>query len=500
VNRRAPALAWALVLLGCAGPAAAHIMQVPYNLPVPFWMYAYGATGALIASFVVVGYFVKADTAQRTLRSYDLSGSRFARVFAHPALLGALRIVSVFLLALTIATGLFGTAYASANFNMTFFWIVFLLGFTYLTALIGDLYSVVGPWLVVCEWIERVWRDAFRPRLVYPRWLGYYPALAFYMALIWLELFGKTSPRSLSIALLIYTVINFGGAWVFGRTAWFRHGELFAVFLRLIAKIAPLDIVPGPARGERPRLRLRRPFAGLVAERADHFSLILFVLFMLSSTAFDGIHDTVPWVAIFWRGVYPVLATFVGTHSAQPYLVLVEFYYYWQWLMLFLSPFIYLAIYLGFVALAKLVTRTDKPLGELALAFAYSLIPIALVYNMTHYFTLLLSQAPSIVPLLSDPFGFGWKLLGSTSADAQPIILDAGFIWHTQVWLILFGHIVSVYLSHVEALKVFKTSRQALLSQIPLLLLMVALTTIGLWILSLPIAAGQVLLPTPGSG
>jgi len=220
----------------------------------------------------------------------------------------------------------------------------------------------------------------------------------------------------------------------------------------------------------------------------------------VSIHAFDGIHETVPWVAIFWRGIYPVLAGIVGTHVAQPYLFLVNFYYYWQWLMLFLSPFIYLAIYLGFLALAKLITRTDKTLRELALTFAYSLVPIALVYNVTHYFTLLLAQGPSIASLISDPFGFGWNLFGTRSVDGQAILLDAGVIWHTQVWLILFGHIVSVYLSHVEALKVFKTTRQATLSQIPLLLLMVALTTIGLWILSLPIAAGQVLLPTPNSG
>jgi hypothetical protein len=491
---------WVVALLFSAGPATAHIMQVPYNLPVPFWMYAYGATAALIASFVVVGYFVKADSAERSLRTHDISGSRLVHLIAYPAVLDTARFVSVCLLALAILTGLFGTRYPNANFNMTFFWIVFVLGFTYLSALIGDFYSLVNPWYALCDAFEAVKRDAFRPRVPYPGWLGYYPAFVLYMAFIWLELFGRSSPRSLSIALLIYTAINLAGAWTFGKVAWFRHAELFAVFLRLIGKIAPVEIERSEGSARALRVRLRKPFVGLVAERAPHFSLIMFVLFMLSSTAFDGIHETVPWVAIFWRGIYPVLAATVGTHVAQPYLFLVNFYYYWQWLMLFLSPFIYLAIYLGFLALAKLITRTDKTLRELALTFAYSLIPIALVYNITHYFTLLLAQGPSIASLISDPFGFGWNLFGTRSVDGQAILLDAGIIWHTQVWLILFGHIVSVYLSHVEALKVFRTTRQATLSQIPLLLLMVALTTIGLWILSLPIAAGQVLLPTPNSG
>jgi hypothetical protein len=68
-------------------------------------------------------------------------------------------------------------------------------------------------------------------------------------------------------------------------------------------------------------------------------------------------------------------------------------------------------------------------------------------------------------------------------------------VWHTQVALILAGHIVSVYLAHVEALKVFPNPRHAVLSQLPMLVLMVLLTTVGLWILSLPIDAGQLSAP-----
>jgi hypothetical protein len=204
----------------------------------------------------------------------------------------------------------------------------------------------------------------------------------------------------------------------------------------------------------------------------------------------------VPWVGIFWKYLYPVLESATG----QPYRVLVNVFYYWQWLMLLLAPFIYLAIYYAFIGLAKLVTRTEIPLKALALAFAFSLIPIAFVYHATHYFTLLLAQGPAIVALLSDPFGVGSNLFGTRGLFREGILLEAGTIWHTQVWLILLGHIVSVYLSHLEALRVFKSSRQATLSQAPLLVLMVALTTIGLWILSLPIAAGQVLLPPTSPG
>ena len=61
--------------------------------------------------------------------------------------------------------------------------------------------------------------------------------------------------------------------------------------------------------------------------------------------------------------------------------------------------------------------------------------------------------------------------------------------------LILLGHVVSVYLAHVEALKTFQNAYRAAISQIPMLLLMVCLTSAGLWILSLPIASGQMPMP-----
>jgi hypothetical protein len=53
-----------------------------------------------------------------------------------------------------------------------------------------------------------------------------------------------------------------------------------------------------------------------------------------------------------------------------------------------------------------------------------------------------------------------------------------------------------VYVAHVESLRLFVTARQARASQLPMLVLMMIFTTLGLWILSLPIAAGIVIQPT----
>jgi hypothetical protein len=45
-----------------------------------------------------------------------------------------------------------------------------------------------------------------------------------------------------------------------------------------------------------------------------------------------------------------------------------------------------------------------------------------------------------------------------------------------------------VYLAHIEALAIFSTPRRAAVSQLPMLVLMMLFTTMGLWILSLPLS------------
>ena len=475
-----------LFAAGC-GCAEAHSFGVMYTLPMPFWMYAFAVSATLALSFLMIGVFATGQSPERVSRAIEIQG------VVPPAIWTILRGLSVVLLVLTILTGLFGTQSPFNNFSLTFFWIGFVLGFAYLTALVGDLYAFINPWHVLCDIIERLRPLAFKGLVPYPALLAYYPALALYMGFIWLELFGHTTPRTMGLTLVGYTTLNFAAAALFGADAWFRYGEFFAVFFRLLGKISPLAYAPSPAPRSKITVRLRRPFIGLIEETADHPSILLFVLFMISSTAFDGVHETLPWVQVFWRYVYPPLTWAID----RPYSFFVGLYYDWQWSMLWLSPFIYFTIYLLFI---WMTAGSDWRLRERALLFGYSLIPIALVYNISHYFTLLFTDAPRLLPLISDPFGSGGDLFGTAQFVNEPMYPPpARFVWHIQVGLILLGHVVSVYLAHRQALRIFPEGRKALRSQFPMLILMIALTSVGLWILSLPIGAGQVLDPTPTS-
>ncbi|MGH8561802.1 MAG: hypothetical protein ACRES4_07555, partial [Nevskiales bacterium] len=342
------------------GTALAHSFGLAYNLPVPFWLYAWGATAALAASFLVFGYFVSADADDRILRSVDLSQGSWLCVARRIRLLFLLKLLSVSSLLLCMIAGFAGTRSPYGNFNMTFFWIVFVLGFTYLTALVGDLYAAINPWRVLGEAIGKLFRGYPAGKFRYPARLGYWPALLFYMAFIWIELFGKTGPFSLAVMLGAYSLINLAGIGLVGLRDWFRYCEFFSLFLRLIASMAPVEFRPAEGAGQGARLRLRFPFIGLIESPAENIGMLVFVLFMLSSTAFDGLSATVVWQKLFWLDLYQVvLRDWVGSNPLAAFPAMRKLAFYWQSFWLFASPFVYLAVYLLFIWLTRLVTRSE---------------------------------------------------------------------------------------------------------------------------------------------
>ena len=460
--------------------AFAHSFGRLYNLPVPFWMYLYGAAAALAVSFLLVAYFVTVGSAQQQTPTRDLRNAAWVVTLRKLRLIPALKMFSLMGLLLCLITGFFGSDNPYFNFSMTFFWIVFVLGFTYITACIGNLYASINPWKVMAGMLGEKFS---RGRFAYPAVLSYWPALLLYMAFISIELFAHTKPFSLASILLGYTVLNLVSVWLIGAAAWFRYCEFFSVFLGLIARMAPLDYAPG-------HLRLRAPFMGLLEVRAESYALLIFVLFSLSSTAFDGLRETLPWVQLFWADKLNILTPMLGKPPVYFYAMLRPIYTAYEMLCLLLSPFLYMAVYLVFIAMAKWITRSSLTVRELALRFGFSLLPIALVYNVTHYYTLIYTQGTKIIAIVSDPFGMGWNLFGTAQMFRGPILPDMGFVWHTQVGLIVFGHIVSVYLAHVEALRTFETPRKAMLSQLPMLGMMMVFTASGLWILAQPITNG----------
>lgn len=474
------------LLLGSGLPvmAQAHAFIQPYKLPMPYWMYIYGAIAALVLSFVVLALFV-GRSGQQTSSSWDFGDAAWIHCCRRLRLKLWFQIATVFLLLLSIVSGFVGNQDPSRNINMTLFWVIFTLGFSYFVALFGDWYAILNPWQSLARWLSRLWPSLEAGRWQYSQRLAYWPALLLYMGFIWIELLGNTRPHSLSFWLLVYTVINVLGVWAWGLRNWFRYGEFFAVFMRLLALCSPLLYSPD-LQGAK-RWSLRWPFAGIVGAPKAELSLALFVLFMLSSTAFDGLRETKQWFGWFWYDPTGLLEALVGKKPLYAYVTLRPWYIAYDTAVLLLSPFLYLGVFALFLWLGKKLINTSASVLDLLQAFALSLVPIAVVYHATHYYTLLLTQGVKIRALISDPFGWGWDLFGTLYTMRMPIIPDMGNVWNSQVFLILLGHVASVAVAHLVALRVFPQSRSATLSQLPMLLLMVVFTAFGLWILAQPL-------------
>lgn len=277
---------------------------------------------------------------------------------------------------------------------------------------------------------------------------------------------------------------------LFGKDVWLRRGEVFSVFFGILAKFAPTEVRSATPRscegcgdcpagcegcvncygcferaapGDR-ELNLRPPAVGLARPVEPTPGLLAFVVLMLASVTYDGLTATP-----LWAGLRGLPGPVVGTAG------------------LLAVPLLFFALYAGFVKLSQLFGAGDVSFGCLARAYAYSLVPIALVYQVAHYYTLLLYQRQMVIVYASDPFGWGWNLFGTADYQMNVAVVGAAFVWYSQVALIVAGHVVAVYLAHVVALRLFGDPRRALRSQYPVLALMVVYTVSSLWILSQPI-------------
>src|SRR5215210_623133 len=362
--RRALVLTLSILLLWplVPQPAFAHGFGQTYDLPLPLWLYLYGAGAAVLVSFVPISLFaggVKDESYEcprfDLLRITPLRVVITGRVF----LLG-LRLLSVFLFVLVIVAGFIGRQSESYNFAPTFVWIVWWVGFSFFTAFVGNLWPLVNPWKILFEWAEGLARRlgvGLEMREPYPEAWGVWPAVALYVAFVWIELvfYGSSLPLSISLLVLAYSVTTWSGMAVFGKDMWLRGGEAFSVYFGILGRFAPTEVrvkTTQPcrdcdacaedtrdcvgcyecfarARPEDRELDLRPPALGLARHEHTPAGGTVFVILMLAGVAYDGLLATPLWPEIV--RLTPVTQT-TG---------------------LFLMPLIFLAVYLGFVKFSQ---------------------------------------------------------------------------------------------------------------------------------------------------
>jgi len=485
VNRKAFALAL-IFAASCllTTPAQAHGFGQRYDLPLPLSLYLFGTAAAVVLSFVIVGLFARHTPGAQGYPRLDVSVYPPGRWIAHPAVALVLRLIAIALLILIILAGFVGSQNPYQNLAPTLVWIIFWVGLAVFSAFAGDLWALINPWRTLFDWTDRLCRTiagrGLGLRLPYPEALGVWPAVLLLLAVSWTELVfpSPAAPANIAWLAVLYSLVTWTGMMLFGSATWVRHGEVFSIFFGVFARFAPTEASVRDASGAR-GLALRPFGAGLLANDPASASMVAFVLLVLATVLYDGLLTTPEWVELERAlvGVVPGAGEFASILVRTAGLLA-----FWG---------LFLGAYVAVSAVMSLVAGS-RSAGEMARSFAFTLIPIAIAYHLAHYLVYLLTQGQYIIPLASDPFGYGWNLFGTAGYRVDIALVGARFAWYAAVSSIVLGHIAAVYLADVRAHQVLPVRRAALRSQVPLTALMVVYTFVSLSILAEPIVERRV--------
>jgi len=359
----------------------AHALIARQDLPIPAWLFAWGASIVLIVSFYALSIGWREPRFEKdTWR--PLGGEGLSRVLLGRPAQVLYGLIGAFLLGVAIYSGLRGTVAPDRNFALTFIFVTAWLGFPLFGVLLGgDLFRALSPWRAAGRAVGWGFTKIARQppaHLRYPEALGRWPAAAGLVAFVWLEIvYGSSggitvgiSPHTTAVAALVYTGYTLAMMAVFGVEKWCTTGETFSVYFGMFSTLGPLE-----ARGG--RLGRRTPLSAATRWAAVPGSVAV-VIASIGTTSFDGAQEGVLKNAIE--------STFGRLSDTSLSLT---------WALRLTDTF-YLLIVIAGVAAVYLIgvqgmrtIRNAPPARELRRAFAHTLIPIAFAYAVAHYFSLL---------------------------------------------------------------------------------------------------------------
>jgi len=441
----------------------AHGIAGRADLPIPESLFAAAAAVVLVVSFVALALGWSKP---------KLAGLPERRLFVLPraaeVVLGAL---GVFVFFLVVYAGIAGTDLPNENLAPTAVYVGFWVGVPFASLLFGNVFSLLSPWRAVGR--ATGWAGsrlgALPEPLEYPERIGRLPAAVglFAFAICELAWARPGEPGPLAILMLIYFVIMLVGMSLYGVEPWVRNADAFGVLFGLIGSLAPVGRDPDG------RLFLRVPFAG-AAKNPLATGTVALLIVAVGSTGFDGAREGAVFnpLAKDMQSFFVDLGTTVGLGLELAFTI-------------GLGMAVALVGAIWAVGMAGMKPPESAPSRRaLGLAFAHTLIPIAAGYLVAHYFSLLAYSGQNLWPLINDPLGDGSDLFGGASAGVDYGVVSATAIWYVQVGALVAGHVAALVLAHDRALELYGSARRATRSQIVMLILMIAFTCVGLWLLS----------------
>ncbi len=444
LRRAAAAGATLAVVLALPVPALAHSLVGRYESPLPLVVYVAGAAIAVGLSFAFV------LLRDRPAPVPPLGSARPVPTWVRLPL----RAVGLIAWAWIVAQAILGGG-GDADVASLFLWVFGWVGLAMVSAFLGPAWEWLDPFASLHDLgaaaLRRIgvggWRVA-----AYPTGLGHWPAVAGFAFFVWLELVftAASSGTTLGAIMVGYTVLTLAAMAQFGRDEWRARGETFTVWFRTLGRLAPFVLDADDPGGSRVR---RQPLGAGFETPSWSSALVVLVTLATGSIIYDGLSQTQVWFDLFGLPGLPaatlILAAFLG---------------------------ILVSIVLGVSRLAGLS------------ALGAGLLPIAVGYLVAHYLTYLLVDGQRIVIAISDPFQLGWDLFGTAFYEPSIAAIPPGIIWTIQLLAVVGGHMLGAYAGHEAAMREeggaaddAATARRIRARQVPLAVLMVALTALTLW-------------------
>ncbi len=427
----------------------AHGIGGRSDLPLPLTILVLAAAAVLVISFVALGMLWTRPRYQDGPR-YDGPSVRVPT----RTVLAILGLIGLFLVTGQVVPPLLGIERVGLRPTVApvAIWVALWLVVPFTGALIGNWYADLNPWRTLARGLGL----GNQERIGLPHTVGLWPATMVFLVFAWFELVSPRpgDPTVLGFVVLGYTVFLLLAMTWAGRETGLAVFDFLTPYNRLISAISPLG------RNRHGELVWRGWLRALTVI-PEWPGLWVFAVVMIATVSYDGAAGT-DWLRVTSGGL-------IDTTRGRTVLLLVS------------VAVVALGYLLACAVAARLSGGRWRPI-EVAQRFAHTLVPIGLAYATSHYFTLILFEGQQVVAALSDPFGLGWDLFGSAEYRVNFFIRTSTPVWLSQVAFIVGGHLAGVVLAHDRSLQDFGDGAGR--SQYAMLVLMIALTSLALLILS----------------
>ncbi len=385
-----------------------------------------------------------------------------------------LRSISAAIFSFIVLTGLIGNPHTSIAASFT--WLIWWTLLIFFIAFAGKIYCAACPWEFFADLFQFGLKknSAGEKKSLQKKWPKFmrniYPATALFVVITWLELgFHLTSDSYLTAVLglmVVFAVVL--SAQTFERRSFCRFACPIGRISGVYAQCSPIELrvkekdvcktckghecVRGSERGtscptfQVPHKLNQNTYCTLCTECVrncpdDNLTLLarpinedlgnlrhtrrdegLLVIVVIVLTFFHGLTMTPMWLE--WTSATGELfdINFLGAFTLLMALIMLGFFF-------------------G-ISVADVIIRRVAGLKQLPLAHIFAFIPLVLFYHLGHNGMHLLSEGPRLIPMLGDPFGWGWNLLNLSNFEPTPL-LSHGTLHYLQLLFIVIGFYLS---------------------------------------------------------